>query len=633
MLAVFAVAALTSYVNPFVGTAGTGHTTPAATCPFGMVQPGPDTGNLAWKYCSGYQFEDRTLIGFSQTHLSGTGAADLGDVRILPYAGGDEMPEKVDLDKATERAEPGFYAVTAGGVGVEITASSRVAFYRLTFPGRGRARVRLDPALGLIRNEREWPRIPRNLVGHPQPNVLVGDYRRFGWGVREVHWRLQASTAFELGSVLTDDGRLWRIDFPEGVRTVELRIALSAVSDAGAEKNLAAEGGVTFDEARAAASAAWNGMLGRLTVETDEATKRVFYTALYHVCFQPNLFSDAGEPERYSTFSYWDTFRAAHPLYTILVPERIPAFVESELDQFARTGHLSSWSLWGRDVQCMIATHSVPPLVDACLRGLVDGGTERRVYEAVRRTLRGTHADRQKEDWDVLDRLGYFPYDGIRESVSRTLECAYDDECARRLAEKLGEKEDAAFFAKRAANWRNVFDGKTGFARPRMADGSWLEPFEPTDCGVFYGFTEANSWQYTWHVLHDLPGLVSALGGKEKTVERLQLLFDNPVKGGRRWPADASGVIGQFAHGNEPSHHIPFLFFLCDRPDLGEKWVRHICKTFYRDAPDGLCGNDDCGQMCAWYVFAQLGFYPVDPCGGEYIRSVPLVRHSVKIVK
>ena len=618
---------LTSLVNPFVGTAATGHTTPAATCPFGMVQPGPDTGNFAWKYCSGYQYADTTLIGFSQTHLSGTGAADLGDVRILPYAGGTNMPATVALDKSTERVSPGYYAVNAGGVGVEISASPRVAFYRLRFPAGERARVKIDPATGLVRRDNERLRIPRNVVMQMSKDVIVGDYHRIGWGDREVHWRLKASCPFELVSEMTDNGRHWRIDFPEGTRTVELRIALSATSDAGAERNLAAEGGASFDEARAAADAAWNELFGRLVIDADEATKRIFYTALYHVCFQPNLFSDVGEPERYSTFSYWDTFRAAHPLYTLLVPEKIPAFVESELDQFGRTGHLSSWSLWGRDVQGMIATHSIPPLVDACLKGLVDGGTERRVYEAVKNALKEKHADKEKEDWDVLDRFGYYPYDAVRESASRTLECAYDDACAQRLAEKLGEKDDAAFFAKRAGYWRNVFDSKTGFARPRMCDGAWTEPFDPTDNGAYFGFTEANSWQYTWHVMHDIPGLMAAMGGKERFAAKLRELFEQPYRRGRRWTADITGEIGQYAHGNEPSHHIPFLFFLCGQWDAGEKWVRHICETLYRDAPDGLCGNDDCGQISAWYVFAALGFYPVDPCGGDYVQGTPLVKH------
>jgi len=622
------LAALVSYVNPFVGTSATGHATPAATCPFGMVQPGPDTGNFAWKYCSGYQYGDVSLIGFSQTHLSGTGATDLGDVRILPYAGGAELPESVPLDKATEKASPGFYAVTAGGVGVEVTASPRVAFYRLRFPDGRPARVKLDPALGLVRSKPEMPKILRNVVTRKGQEVLVGNYRRVGWGDREVFWRMKSSVAFDLQPVLSDGRSLWRLDFPGGTREVELRIALSASSEAGAERNLAAEGGVAFDAAKAAAAAAWEGMLGRIAIEADEPSKRLFYTSLYHVCFQPNLFSDVGEPERYATFSYWDTFRAAHPLYTLLVPEKIPAFVESELDQYARTGWLSSWSLWGRDVQCMIATHAVPPLVDACLLGLVDDATARRVYAAVRDTLMNKHPGRKKEGWDVLDRYGYYPFDLTEESSSRTLECAYDDDCARRLAEKLGEKSDAAFFARRAGYWRNVFDATCGFARPRLADGKWAEPFDPTDNGVNYGFTEANSWQYSCHVLHDVPGLMAAMGGKAAFAAKLQELFDQPYRRGRGWTADITGEIGQFAQGNEPSHHIPFLFFLCDRPDLGEKWVRRICREFYRDAPDGLCGNDDCGQMSAWHVFAMLGFYPVNPCGGEYVVGVPLVADS-----
>ena len=625
MLLLLAVA-LVELVNPFVGTSGYGHTTPAASCPFGMVQPGPDTGNCAWKYCGGYQYDDRTLIGFSQTHLSGTGAADFGDVRILPYIGGDAVPENVAIEKEGERAEPGYYAVKAGGIAVEITATPRCAFYRMKFPKGEVPHIKLDPATGLSASEAVSPRIPVCEVTQTAEREIRGRYRRIGWADRMVYFVLRFDTDIRLVRTGEMWDRLWRIDFDGLVETVNVRIALSARNVEGAARNIDREAtGLTFDDARKAASARWEEMLSRIRIG-GEGDRRSFYTALYHVCFQPNLISDAGEPDRYSTFSYWDTFRAAHPLYTLLVPELVPAFVESELDQFARSGHLSAWSLWGQDVHCMVGVHSIPPLVDAVLKGLVDSKTSERILAAIEATLCRSHPDCEKENWDVLERYGYYPYDIVcGESTSRTLECAYDFACAERLARRLGRPTLADAFGRKAKMWTSVVDSGTGFARPRLADGSWCEPFDPTDCGTNCGFTEGNAWQYTWHVLHDAEGLITAFGGKGRTIERLERLFGQPIKHGRFWTADISGEIGQYAHGNEPSHHVPYLFTLAGRNDLAAKWIGRICREFYRDAPDGVCGNDDCGQMSAWYVFAQLGFYPVNPCGGEYVIGAPQV--------
>lgn len=616
-----------AYVDPFIGTAGTGHTFPSACVPFGLVQAGPDTGNGDWAHCSGYSYEDKSICGFSQTHLNGTGALDLGDVRILPFTA-ESVPESVPYDKASERAKPGFYAVTlAGGTKVEASATERCAIYRISYPKGAKSRLLVDPRWCITRRKPASASIPSVDVAPDGRTGVSGKVVVNNWVERTYAFKMEFSRPF-----LSEKDLVFDFGASSG-EPLMVKVALSAlggVSDAA--RNLAAEiPGWDLDRVAAAADAKWSKMLSCVAVEGSDDQKRNFYTSLYHLFIQPNNISDFGQAPYYSTFSTWDTYRAAHPLYTILVPEKAAEFVDSMLEQGRRTGYLPIWTLWGRDNQCMIGTHSIPVIVDWFLKENPVNPDKREfwlsAYAQVKETLTKRHEGRHKERWDLLDRHGYYPYDVIRsESVSRTLECAYDDWCAAQMAAKLGHEEDAKFFRRRSENWRNVFDPSLGLMRSKDSKGNWRDPFDPSAVGWGKGFdfTEGNSYQYTWHVMQNPDGLIAAMGGREAFVKRLDSLFERPevVKGEL---ADVTGLIGQYVHGNEPSHHVIYFYTLVGERDKAARRVRDVFDRFYLPKPDGLCGNDDCGQMSAWYVFSALGFYPFNPCGGTYVLGAPQI--------
>ena len=616
-----------AYVDPFIGTAGTGHTFPSACVPFGLVQAGPDTGNGDWAHCSGYRYEDKSIYGFSQTHLNGTGALDLGDVRILPFTA-ESVPESVPYDKASERAKPGFYAVTlAGGTKVEASATERCAIYRISYPKGAKSRLLVDPRWCITRRKPASDCFRSVDVAPDGRTGVSGKVVVNNWVERTYAFKMEFSRPF-----LSEKDLVFDFGASSG-EPLMVKVALSAlggVSDAA--RNLAAEiPGWDLDRVAAAADAKWSKMLSCVAVEGSDDQKRNFYTSLYHLFIQPNNISDFGQAPYYSTFSTWDTYRAAHPLYTILVPEKAAEFVDSMLEQGRRTGYLPIWTLWGRDNQCMIGTHSIPVIVDWFLKENPVNPDKREfwlsAYAQVKETLTKRHEGRHKERWDLLDRHGYYPYDVIRsESVSRTLECAYDDWCAAQMAAKLGHEEDAKFFRRRSENWRNVFDPSLGLMRSKDSKGNWRDPFDPSAVGWGKGFdfTEGNSYQYTWHVMQNPDGLVAAMGGREAFVKRLDSLFERPevVKGEL---ADVTGLIGQYVHGNEPSHHVIYFYTLVGERDKAARRVRDVFDRFYLPKPDGLCGNDDCGQMSAWYVFSALGFYPFNPCGGTYVLGAPQI--------
>ena len=615
-------AGVCGYVDPFVGTAGTGHTFPSACVPFGLIQAGPDTGNGDWDHCSGYRYGDSSIFGFSQTHLNGTACPDLGDVRILPFVA-ESVPESVSYDKASESAKPGFYSVTlAGGIKVEVSATERCAIYRIAYPKGARSRLLVDPRWCITRSSPVSSCIRFADVAPDGKTGVSGKVVVNNWVKRTYAFKMEFSRPFSSERDLVFD-----FGASQG-EPLMVKVALSAlggVSDA--ERNLTVElPEWDFDRVVSAAAEKWEALLSRVTVEGSDDQKRNFYTSLYHLFIQPNDISDAGQSPYYSTLSTWDTFRAAHPLYTILVPEIVPGLVRSMQRQGEFTGYLPIWTLWGRDNQCMIGTHSVPVLVDAYLKGFP--GDWENVYAQIKETLTKKHEGRYKEQWDILDKYGYYPFDLINggQSVSRTMECAYDDWCAGKMAEKLGRADDAAFFFKRSGNWRNVFDASVGLARGKDSKGKWREPFDPYALG--YGdksdFTEGNAFQYTWHVMQDPDGLVEAMGGRDAFVKRLDGLFDQPekVEGD---VLDVTGLIGQYVHGNEPSHHVIYFYTLVGERDKTARRVRDVFDKFYLPKPDGLCGNDDCGQMSAWYVVSALGFYPFNPCGGTYVLGAPQV--------
>ena len=626
---------LVNFVDPFVGTAGIGHTTPAATRPFGMIQAGPDTGNLDWGHCSGYQYGDTTLYGFAQTHLSGTGCGDLGDFLIKPFVSGDAYAP-VDIDKSTEQASPGYYTVSAGNVKTEITVTRTAAIYRMEFPDGVEPKVLFDNQWII----QSWGRRPNAQIIEKARITIGSNKRSFsayhrvnGWAKgRDAYVFVEFDSSWTevktLANLQGEKGGRRLFIFPCGIKKLEMRLAISRTSEEAAEENLRQElGSRSFADVLTDAREEWNQLLSRIEAKDCEDKMKSLYTALYHVCYSPNMISDVGERPYYSNFSLWDTFRAAHPLYTLLVPERVPGMVDSMVDDARRTGCLPIWPLWGCETECMIGTHSVPVIVDAFLKGLLPEINAEEVMHYIHRSL-STRLRRTKDDWNVLDRFGYYPADLVkRESVSRTLECAYDDACAARFAKAIGDTEKERFYSSRASSWKNLFDEQTLFMRPKNADGHFVDKFNPFWQGYDSAYTEANAWQYTWHVLHDPEGLMEIFGGKRLFADRLDLLFKQPEDAAAEFRVDdISGLIGQYAHGNEPSHHTVFFFTLAGRGERTDELVSKICEKFYsQNTPDGLCGNDDCGQMSAWYVFACLGMYPFDPCGGNYVYFTPII--------
>ena len=624
---------LAEFVDPFVGTAGTGHTTPAACVPFGMVQAGPDTGYSGWEHCSGYIYDEKTICGFTQTHLNGTGCPDLCDVRILPLKKekGEGRGEKAwagcPFDKTSERAEPGYYEVTLEdpAVRVEIAAAAHSAIYRLTARRDGELKLLVEPKSMFGKSTTIAQKVGETDVG--------GAYRSEGWARREVGYAVGFNR-----TARTEGQDVFSFDLKSG-EALMVKVGLSRKSSDAAKRNLVTEiPGWDFDAVKDAARQKWNAVLGQAVVEGTDEQKKDWYTSLYHLCVQPNNIADVGAKPFYSTFSCWDTFRAAGPMYTILYPDKAAEFVDSILEQGRKTGYLPIWTLWGYDNQCMIGTHSVPMIVDAWLKGCWPAsrgedaaGTVAAAYSQVKDALTKRHDGRIKENWDSYDKYGCYPFDLIKgESVSRTMECAYDDWCAGVMAGKLGHKEDAAFFFKRSAYWRNVFDPSLGLVRGKDAKGKWREPFNPYALGhgadLANDFTEGNAFQYTWHVMQDPQGLVAAMGGREKFTAKLDALFSAPDKvDGAGCVVDVTGLIGQYVHGNEPSHHVLYFYPQVGHPEKAAERIREVFDKFYLPKPDGLCGNDDCGQMSAWYVFSAMGFYPFNPCGGEYVIGAPQV--------
>ena len=627
LCALTSFAAVEEFVDPMIGTEGGAHTFPGPCRPFGLVQPSPDTGTEAGKYCSGYDGGDRMIRRFSQTHLNGTGNTSMGDVGIMPFLGerpsfdpqGEEVDCALAFRKENEHAELGYYCVTFdNGIRVEIASGLRVARYRITFPDGKAGGVFLDFPYGLTRSPRDLLLLSRDCrVEKVSNRRLKGRNISDVWANRLIGSVVEFDRAADALEPLPGWKR-WVATFGKG-GTVELAIALSARSTEGAERNLSAEADESFDAAVAETKRLWAGYLSRLPCpEATDERRRVHSTAIYHLCIQPNLISDAGEPARYSTFSLWDTFRSAHPLYEKLVPELVPAFVNSLLEHYDRYGFMPRWELWGRETCCMIGNHAVPVVVDACLHGFRGIDVEK-AYRAVKATLTtdgranfGIGVYPPRIDWDVYDRFGYYPFDLIgRESVSRTLECCSDDARAAEFARHLGKTEDAAFFERRSWNFTNLFDRTTCCFRGKDSRGRWREPFLPVVTGSTPDYTEATALQYAWHVLHRPEWLVTAMGGAAAFEKRLDDFFAGTLHPEQRrgYFGDISGLIGDYAHGNEPCHHVPYLYRLVGRGDKTDAMLRRIRTELYHEGPAGLCGMDDCGQMSAWYLTAGIDLY------------------------
>ncbi len=684
---------LARWVDPFIGTEATGNCFPGPCRPFGLVQPSPDTGTKVT--CGGYKFFDKTIRGFSQTHLNGTGRPAMGDVAVLPIVESQLKSGKclVGFDKSSEVAEVGYYAVTLeNGVKCEATATERVAIWRFTWPRGAKRTLGVDAAAMLMQSFN----VKYGATVLESTHELRGDSRgmqgykkALGWTPYKLFYAIEFSEPWAKIEQLPCDpfqgsGDRWVVEFAAAGTSgttgtaetagtaasaalsrpsLEVRVALSTVSEAGAQANFRAEAqGKSFEEVRAECRSAWNDIFARaqLVKGTDEQKKN-WYTALYHLCIQPNLQSDVDGMYRgaddkihfskrghYSTFSLWDTFRAAHPLYTIIVPERVPGFVDSLVAFGREHGHLPMWTMWNGESHCMVGIHSIPVIVDACKKNLVPGlsTSKSQLLTLLVQSMINNDGENTKNCWNAYWENGYIPHTPGQhdqfvprgQSVSTTLELAYDWWCIAHYAGLIGDEASAAKAQKWADCWKNVFDREIGFARGRgpMTDGGkWRDPFDPADPrkgGIFWSdFTEANSWIYTWHVFQDPDGLAEMLGGRDKALAKLDEFFATPpFRSGNKSPNNDEGgdssepaQIGQYWHGNEPSHHIAYLYSVWGRRDKASGIIGRICREAYRPAPDGVCGNDDCGQMSAWYIFSVMGFYPLNPCTGEYVLGAP----------
>lgn len=614
---------LSRHVNPFVGTGGHGHTFPGAIVPFGMVQVSPDTRLTGWDGCSGYHYSDSAIYGFSHTHLSGTGISDYGDVLLLPFTG-RAVSGPSRFQHRNESASPGYYSVKLDdGIFVELTGTARVGLHRYTFPSSDNGRIFLDLA-----HRDKVIDAGFRVTGK---TTVTGWRRSQAWAKDQVvYFALEFSQPFIAHESKGEFKAYFDFDTPRD-GPVLVKVGISAVDVEGAQKNLRAElNHWDFDKVRADAKAAWNRELNKVVVEGgSDAQLTNFYTALYHAMTAPNLFMDVDGRYRgrdfkthtangftnYTVFSLWDTFRAAHPLYTIIDQKRTRDFIRTFLVQYEQGGRLPVWELAANETDTMIGYHSVSVIADAVAKG-IDGFDLRQAFAAMKHSAELRHHGLGP----YIDK-GFIAMEEERESVSRVLEYAYDDWCIAEVARRLGETKDYERYRARAEAYKNVYDRATGFMRPR-SNGNWLEPFDPRE--VTFAFTEANSWQYTFFVPHDISGLVALMGGRRAFAGKLDQLFTADSRTTGREQADITGLIGQYAHGNEPSHHMAYLYNYVGQPWKTQARVRQIMDEFYKPAPDGLIGNEDCGQMSAWYVLSAAGFYPVTPGANVYAIGTPL---------
>ena len=638
----------TQYVDPFIGAADNGHTFPGACRPFGMIQTSPVTGAVGWRYCSEYMYADSIIWGFTQTHLNGTGCMDLGDILVMPFTGERHRTwdaYRSSFSKTSENATPGYYTVTLdqAKVKAELTATTHAALHRYTYEQADSASILIDLQHGPAWNEKQYhSQVNSCEVNWENDSTLTGHVNNKVWVDQDYYFVMQFSRPvidhFELPMAETEKGKRLVASFNiQPGEEVLMKVALPTTGVEGAKANMAAEvPGWDFEGIRTAAKADWNSYLSRIEVEGTDEEKTNFYTSFYHALIQPNEISDVDGRYRnaadsvvnatggkfYSTFSLWDTYRAAHPFYTLMVPERVDGFINSLVDQAEVQGYLPIWGLWGKENFCMVANHGVSVVAEAYAKGF-RGFDAERAFNAIKQTQTVSHP--LKSNWENYMKYGYFPTDLTEaESVSSTLESVYDDYAAADMAKRMGKTEDAAYFARRADFYKNLFDSSTQFMRPKKSDGTWKSPFNPSQIGhaesVGGDYTEGNAWQYTWHVQHDVPGLIALFGGEEPFLNKLDSLFTLKLE---TTQADVTGLIGQYAHGNEPSHHVTYLYALAGRPERTQELIREIFDTQYSPKPNGLCGNDDCGQMSAWYMFSAMGFYPVNPVSGEYVFGAP----------
>ena len=629
---IFSVSAqdYTQYVNPFIGTGGHGHVFLGANVPFGNIQAGPTQKKQGWDWCSGYHYSDSTVIGFGQMHLSGTGIGDLGDVSLLPMT--NPSQREVKFSHRAEYVCPGYYSVMlASGIRVELTATQRVAFHRYSFPAdatKGYIALNLAQGIG-------WDKMTSCKFKQESDKTITGFRMSEGWAKdQRVYFIAEFSEPVKLEENECDTIGIFSVVSTN--QPLLVKVGISAVSVENARKNLQQElPGWNFASVVAKANADWNRELSKIAIKTqDERAKRIFYTALYHTMIAPSVFSDVngeyrgadgkthkGDFTDYTTFSLWDTYRAAFPLMTLIQPEMQRDLAETMLHIFKQQGKLPVWHLMGNETDCMVGNPGVPVLVDIALKGF--NVNKKAVFEAVKAS-----AMRDERGMGLLKKYGYIPcdLDPEKETVAKGLEYALADACIAKLAKQLGKTEDYKYFYKRSQSYRDFyFDKQTKFMRGVTSDHKFREPFDPfSTVHRQDDYTEGNAWQYVWLVPHDVHGLVAAFGGEKPFVSKLDSLFIVNGDMGADASPDITGLIGQYAHGNEPSHHILYMYNYVGQPWKGADKIRYVLSNLYHDDFDGLSGNEDVGQMSAWYILSSVGFYQVDPAGGRYVFGSPL---------
>jgi len=627
---------LTAYVDPFIGTGGHGHTFPGATLPFGMVQLSPDTRLDGWDGCSGYHYSDNYIYGFSHTHLSGTGVSDYGDILLMPTnsiefnngadgASGYRAPFKHE----NEKASPGYYNVLFDSteIEVELTTTLRAGYHKYSYPNaknqflvldlQHRDKV-LDAAFEKV-NEFE-------VKGYRFSEAWAKDQRVF------FYMKFSHPIKGEMihsNDPIHENKVVFQFENPEN-NPVYIQVGISAVDTEGAKKNLDAEiGDKTFETIKDEAEKIWEKQLEKIVIESDsEANKVNFYTSLYHTMIAPNLYQDIDGRYRgmdleihqanfnyYTVFSLWDTYRAAHPLYTIIEQERTNDFIKTMLAKYDEGGIIPIWDLSANYTGCMIGYHGIPVIADAYLKGINNYDTEK-AFKAMKHSATRNHLGLES-----YHNLGFIPVEEESESVSKTLEYAYDDWTIAQMASAMGKESDFKNYMTRAQSYKNLYNPETGFLQGRFRN-TWFQPFDPFE--VNFNYTEANAWQYSLYAPQDISGLMNLMGGKDNFESHLDTLFSVSSTTSGRDQADITGLIGQYAHGNEPSHHMAYLYNFVNKPSKTQEKVRQILTELYSNKPDGISGNEDCGQMSAWYVFSSLGFYPVTPGSNEYIFGTPL---------
>ena len=645
---------LTQFVDPRIGTGGHGHVFYGANVPYGFIQLGPTSIPQSWDWVSGYHVSDSTVIGFPHTHLSGTGIGDLHDINVMPvvgevtYSRGDASSYETGLwsysDRSKEVVTPGYYRthLSRYNVDVELTATKRVGFHKYTFLGNESPAIVFDMVNGGC-----WDKTTEAVIRVVNDSTVSGYRYSKGWADdQRVFFRAEFSRKFDNVEFIVNDSvkegdmakgaQLFaRVNFAAGNQEpVYMKVALSPTSEEGAQLNMQTElSGWDFEKTIADAKAAWNKELNKVKVyTTDDASKKIFYTSLYHTLFAPSEFCDVngdyygadkqmhkGEGfVNYTTFSLWDTYRAAQPLMTILHPEKMSDIINTMLHIHQQQGKLPVWHLMGCETNCMVGNPGVPVVADAILKDIKGFDTEL-AFKALKES-----SMLPERGMEHRIEYGFIPADKMTEAIAYDMEYAIADWAVAQAAQKLGKQEDYEYFLKRSKSYKNYFDASTGFMRGKMLDGSWRTPFSPyASSHRDDDYCEGNAWQYTWLVPHDVEGLVECFGSKEAFVNKLDSLFLANGDMGEASSPDISGLIGQYAHGNEPSHHTVYLYTLVGQPWKTADRIKEILHTMYTDQPDGLSGNEDVGQMSAWYILSSFGFYQVEPAGGKFVFGYP----------